>query len=68
MTFDPNTLRQLLTRPESERLDFKREWYDLEIKRGKAEFAKDVLAMANAVSEGQTGRRSSARSTVWSRS
>ena len=43
----------LLSHPENALLEFKREWHDLSGRAGKAEFAKDVLAMANAVAEGE---------------
>jgi hypothetical protein len=36
-----------LPRREHALLEYKRQWYDLSSKQGKAEFVKDVLAMAN---------------------
>jgi Schlafen, AlbA_2 len=44
---------KLLSTPESELHEFKREWYDLEARSGKAEFVKDVLCLANTVREGE---------------
>lgn len=54
-SMDRHSLAKLLSQPESERLEFKREWYALGSKRGKAEFVKDVLAMANVLREGESG-------------
>jgi hypothetical protein len=47
-------VESLLGRHEDSLLDFKREC-DFESGNGKAEFAKDVLSLANAVSEGHAG-------------
>jgi hypothetical protein len=57
MDWPPSTdfLQLLLGSPESTLLERKREWYDFASKSGKAEFAKDVLAMANATREGLYG-------------
>ncbi len=51
----PDELTALLEQVEGERLEFKRDWYDLDSKRGRAEFSKDVLAMANTLPQGQRG-------------
>jgi len=40
-------LERLIAVGESDLIEFKREWYDLSVKEGKAIFAKDVLALAN---------------------
>ncbi len=40
---------------EGRLLECKREWYDFGNAVGKANFAKDVLAIANSLSEGETG-------------
>lgn len=45
----PGFLERLISGRESELVEFKREWYDLQQKEGKATFAKDVLALANTV-------------------
>ncbi|HEV3048809.1 MAG TPA: ATP-binding protein, partial [Longimicrobium sp.] len=52
---DPDTLDTMLRAPESTLLERKREWYDFATKAGKAEFAKDVLAMANGTRAGLPG-------------
>lgn len=52
---DKSFVVHLLAQQESNGLDFKREWYDLKTKRGKAEFAKDILAMANATQTDKPG-------------
>src|SRR5882724_3686945 len=52
---DLRFVESLLQREEDTLLDFKREWYDLDKNAGKAECAKDVLAMSNAASEGHAG-------------
>lgn len=49
MMRDPAWLAQAVRRPESELLEHKRQWYDLNTANGKAEFVKDILAMANTV-------------------
>ena len=46
-------LTDLIHEPERPKLDFKRRSWDLAIKKGKGEFIKDILAMANA--PGETG-------------
>lgn len=48
-------LADLLDSPESDRLEFKRDWYNLDSNRGKGQFVRDVLAMANSVREGEPG-------------
>lgn len=40
-------LEELIALGESDLIEFKREWYDLSVKEGKAVFVKDVLALAN---------------------
>ena len=40
-------LERLIAVGESDLIEFKRDWYDLTVKEGKAVFAKDVLALAN---------------------
>jgi len=40
-------LERLIAVGESDLIEFKRDWYDLSVKVGKAVFAKDVLALAN---------------------
>ena len=52
---DASHLEQLLKEPEGQLLEFKRQWYELSSGRGKAEFARDVLAMANGLDSGQVG-------------
>jgi Putative DNA-binding domain len=52
---DWDQLSSMLISSESTHLERKREWYDLADKGGKAEFAKDVLAMANATSADAPG-------------
>jgi Putative DNA-binding domain len=47
--FSEESLRLLIAVGESNRVEFKREWYDLQHKDGKALMAKDVLALANIV-------------------
>ena len=49
-------LPSLLREPEGQLLEFKREWYDFSTRLGKATFARDVIAMANGLKEGQVGR------------
>lgn len=48
-------LAQLIGTGESTLVEFKREWYDLQQKEGKALFAKDVLALANSVGRESPG-------------
>jgi|SRR5579859_4841601 len=45
----PDFLERLIAGRESELVEFKREWYDLQQKEGKATLAKDILALANTV-------------------
>jgi hypothetical protein len=40
---------------ETDLVELKREWWDFDSKIGKATFAKDVLAMANTLSPGESG-------------
>lgn len=44
---DPAWLVKAVHSRESELLEHKRQWYDLNTANGKAEFVKDILAMAN---------------------
>jgi hypothetical protein len=44
-----------LPRHEHSRLEYKRQWYDFSAKREKAEFVKDVLAMANSTTPDSPG-------------
>ncbi len=39
-------------RREDALLEYKRQWYDLDVKRGTGEFVKDALALANTVTDG----------------
>lgn len=41
-------VRRLIAGGESSLVEFKQSWYDLEHKAGKAEFAKDIIALANS--------------------
>src|SRR5687768_12354051 len=52
---DARELAKLVRRGESAVLEFKREWWDFDNKVGKATFAKDILAMANSLNEGDVG-------------
>jgi Putative DNA-binding domain len=49
------SLKAVLSTQEHALLEYKRQWYDLSTKRGKAEFVKDVLAMANATEPATPG-------------
>ena len=51
MKMTENKFEQLITHAESEILDFKQEGYDLQQKKGRNAFTKDVLAMANTPRE-----------------
>ena len=51
----PSQINTLISSEESDLLEFKEKWYDLESKRTKAELAKDVLAIANSLGPGQSG-------------
>jgi hypothetical protein len=46
---------EMINKGESTLVEFKRDWWHLDNGKGKAEFSKDVLAMANSLSEGQSG-------------
>ena len=46
---------RLIAGGESDSVEFKREWYDLQRKEGKAFFVKDVLALANTIYPDTTG-------------
>ena len=41
-------VQALIAREESQLLEFKQEWYDLEQASGKAEMVRDLLALANS--------------------
>src|SRR5438445_6214697 len=51
----PERVAELIKTDENDLFERKREWWDLESKVGKANFAKDVLAMANALTPGESG-------------
>ena len=42
-------------RREDALLEFKRQWHDLQTQQGKGEFVKDILAIANTVTEAEIG-------------
>ncbi len=48
-------LKNLIGAGESDRVEFKREWYDLQHKEGKALLVKDVLALANTIGQDTPG-------------
>jgi len=48
-------LKALIAEGESDRVEFKQTWWDLEHAEGKARLAKSVLALANTVREGESG-------------
>ena len=52
MTDDVQLIEQLLSRMESDDLDFKRDQYKLESDREKSGFIKDIICMANTPREG----------------
>src|SRR5437764_1123331 len=54
-TMDSRRLSQLLEASETDLLEVKREWWDLESKTGKATFVKQVLAMANRLAPSESG-------------
>lgn len=55
MSVDSETLRKLLDLPEGQKLEFKRDWYDLSGRRGRATLARDVMAMANGLKPNDIG-------------
>ena len=55
MSIDEPLVRRWLSSAETDLLEFKQEWYDFELKAGKAEFVKDVLALANTTRPGEHG-------------
>lgn len=52
---NPDELADLISQPEGQFIEFKREWYDFSSAREKAKFARDVVAMANGLRQGQLG-------------
>jgi hypothetical protein len=52
---DPKNISALIAGGETDLVEFKREWWDLDSKLGKGHFVKDVLAMANAVTPTESG-------------
>lgn len=52
---ESSELLPLLQTDEDSLTEFKREWHDFSSKRAKAEFSKDVIALANTVRTGETG-------------
>ncbi len=55
MAVNPSMIGGWLKERESNLLEFKREWYELSSKAGKAEFVKDVLALANSTVPTKSG-------------
>ena len=53
---DPQRLADLIkTGGETDLLELKEQWWDVDSKLGKGVFAKDILAMANALAPGESG-------------
>ncbi len=52
---DPSRLGELIDAGETDLFELKRQWWDLESKLGKGHLARDVLAMANAISPSESG-------------
>jgi hypothetical protein len=50
-----NEVRRLIAGGESPLVEFKQSWYNLENKAGKAELAKDIIALANTALPRQPG-------------
>jgi len=53
LEIDADLVQRLLTQSESRLVERKERWYDLAVAQGKAELAKDVLAFANTLEEGE---------------
>lgn len=51
---DEQLIHELISRPESEHLDFKEKWWDMNVKAGRGDFVKDALAMANSLHESES--------------
>ncbi len=54
--FDPANLPSLIRGEESDLLEFKERWYDLDSNQGKAKLARDVMAIANSLGQSETGQ------------
>lgn len=52
---EPKYFAALIEAGETDLVEFKREWWDLDSKLGKGQFVKDVLAMANVVTAAEPG-------------
>ena len=52
---DPRHIAALIEAGETDLVEFKREWWDLDLKLGKGQFVRNVLAMANVVTAAEPG-------------